>query len=171
MCTQSSREQDLTGTRMRKIGSRSTTTVQHSTRNGRSNRIFTVGASFGAERELSFLHVSHGTTLSFPQQNGMAFSFGRDVNLRFQHGIRALPPQKQANIKGAVEAKGGRISIVLWGWVTAEDEHDENSPPMLTDETRGGSGNAQAHRGGNRGRGGARGSSDSSPKSPATPPQ
>lgn len=131
----------------------------------------TVGASFGAERELSFLHVSHGTTLSFPQQNGMAFSFGRDVNLRFQHGIRALPPEKQANIKGAVEAKGGRISIVLWGWVTAEDEHDENSPPMLTDETRGGSGNAQAHRGGNRGRGGARGSSDSSPKSPATPPQ
>jgi hypothetical protein len=81
----------------------------------------TVGISFGASRELAFLHAEAPETkrardaagipkdaqciappmrVYFPQENGMAFSFGRDVNIRCvvlgaqrpvrQHALRAL---------------------------------------------------------------------------------
>ena len=132
------------------------------------NQNITVGASFGAERELSFLHVGKGTDLAFPQTNGTAFSFGRDVNIRFQHGIRALPPDKQSTVRGAVEVGGGRISIVLWGFVEAVDENDPDSPPMLNNETRG---LDRGGRGGGRGGPAREARGDAPPRSPATPPQ
>lgn len=88
----------------------------------------TVGVSFGATRELAFLNASSGTKLYFPQTNGMLFSFGRDTNILWKHGINALPDCEQ-------DGKG-RVSIILWGQAPHIIEED-NSPPMLNDNTRG----------------------------------
>ncbi len=93
-----------------------------------ANQNITVGVSFGATRELAFLNAHNGTKAYFPQTNGMLFSFGRDVNINWKHGINALPESEQ-------DGKG-RISIILWGKVNNVIE-EENSPPMLTDNTRG----------------------------------
>ena len=93
-----------------------------------ANQNITVGVSFGATRELAFLNANNGTKAYFPQTNGMLFSFGRDVNINWKHGINALPESEQ-------DGKG-RISIILWGKVNNVIEED-NSPPMLTDNTRG----------------------------------
>lgn len=70
------------------------------------NQNITVGVSFGAERELAFLHAKTGHRAYFPQVNGMAFSFGRDTNIKWKHGINALKPEEQTGM--------GRISIILW---------------------------------------------------------
>lgn len=110
-----------------------------------SNQNCTVGISFGAPRELAFRHARSGELVYFPQSNGTLFFFGRDVNIRWQHGINALPNQEQ-------DGKG-RISIILWGLCTAAVD-EPHSPPMLSDETRGqgaygaqrGSGYGQASR-------------------------
>jgi hypothetical protein len=66
---------------------------------------FTMGASFGAARDLAFLHPSSGQTFSFPQTNGDIFAFDTDVNKRFQHGV----PRAASN------ATGPRFSIIAWG--------------------------------------------------------
>ena len=89
----------------------------------------TVGISFGASRELAFRHAQSGELVYFPQTNGMLYYFGRDVNIRWQHGINALPKDKQ-------DGKG-RISIILWGKAPARRE--PNSPSLLVDEDRQGS--------------------------------
>ena len=41
---------------------------------------FTIGASFGATRELAFLHEPSGGQFSFPQGNGDIFAFSSEVN-------------------------------------------------------------------------------------------
>ena len=92
------------------------------------NQNITVGVSFGATRELSFLHAQNKTRVYFPQTNGMLFSFGRDVNIQWKHGINALPADEQDG--------RGRISIVLWGLVPDVIE-EAGSPPLLADNTRG----------------------------------
>eukprot|EP01036_Dinobryon_divergens_P024917 gene24917-33410_t len=96
------------------------------------NQNITVGVSFGATRELAFLHAATGNKIYFPQTNGMMFSFGRDVNISWKHGINALSAEEQR-----LDPRG-RISIVLWGLcpptMVQEEDH---SPPMLTDNTRG----------------------------------
>jgi len=85
----------------------------------------TVGISLGAPRELAFRHAKTGELVYFPQTNGMLFFFGRDVNIRWQHGLNALPKDEQ-------DGKG-RISIILWGLSNlAIDE--PGSPPMLVDD-------------------------------------
>lgn len=86
-------------------------------REGKQN--ITVGLSLGAERELAFRHVKHGTLTYFPQTNGTAFSFGRGVNINWKHGVNALPPEKQDC--------GGRISIIVWGWTARAVEENESS--------------------------------------------
>jgi len=59
----------------------------------------------------------------------MVFTFGKDVNINWKHGVNALPKNEQ-NGKG-------RISIILWGLVT--DVVDEpGSPPLLTNDARNG---------------------------------
>jgi hypothetical protein len=65
---------------------------------------FTMGASFGATRELSFLHVESNCTFSFPQHNGDVFAFDANVNQNFQHGV----PK-------SAKAGGPRFSIIAWG--------------------------------------------------------
>merc|ERR1712039_1118557 len=70
----------------------------------------TIGISLGASRELAFRHAKTGELVYFPQTNGMLFFFGKDVNIRWQHGLNALPADEQ-------DGKG-RISIILWGLTT-----------------------------------------------------
>uniref|UniRef100_A0A6C0K9B9 C3H1-type domain-containing protein n=1 Tax=viral metagenome TaxID=1070528 RepID=A0A6C0K9B9_9ZZZZ len=70
---------------------------------------FTVGVSFGATRDISFQHSGAGkATVNFPLRDGMVYAFGKDVNIKWRHGIPQLPPG---------ECDGPRISIVIWGWV------------------------------------------------------
>lgn len=52
----------------------------------------------------------------------MLFSFGRDVNIKWKHGINALPDAQK-------DGKG-RISIVLWG-LASDTVEEEHSPPMV----------------------------------------
>jgi len=92
------------------------------------NQNITVGFSFGAERELAFLHASNGMRAYFPQSNGMMFSFGRDVNINWKHGINAVKPDEYTG--------KGRISIVLWGKVKDVIEED-GSPPLVVNKRPG----------------------------------
>lgn len=70
---------------------------------------FTVGISFGAERDIAFEHDKSKNVVSFPLHNGNVFSFGREVNVNWKHGIPQIPPEKQHN--------NGRISIIAWGYI------------------------------------------------------
>eukprot|EP00039_Didymoeca_costata_P020510 m.341523 g.341523 ORF g.341523 m.341523 type:complete len:420 (+) comp20168_c0_seq1:112-1371(+) len=105
------------------------------------NQNITVGVSFGATRELAFLHAKEGTRVYFPQVNGMAFSFGRDVNIHWKHGVNALKPEEQ-------DGKG-RISIILWGWCDQVIE-EENSPALIVNSKPGHGGRRNFHHGGGR---------------------
>ena len=69
----------------------------------------TVGISFGAERDIAFEHDKSKTVISFPLHNGNVFSFGREVNVNWKHGIPQIPPEKQHT--------KGRISIIAWGYI------------------------------------------------------
>jgi hypothetical protein len=51
----------------------------------------------------------------FPQPNNGVFSFGRDANITWKHGINALAPDQQDGT--------GRISVMVWG--TAKDVIEE----------------------------------------------
>lgn len=100
---------------------------------GRAKRQnITVGASFGAMRELAFIRASEDVNakcrLYFPQSNNGVFSFGRDANIHWKHGINALSPEEQ-------DGKG-RISIILWGLAKSAIE-EEGSPPLLGSDGRG----------------------------------
>ena len=60
----------------------------------------TVGVSFGARRELAFLRATPQedggkVRLYFPQTNNGVFSFGRDVNILWKHGVNALAVEEQ----------------------------------------------------------------------------
>lgn len=85
----------------------------------------TVGISFGETRELAFLHAVNGTLAYFPQTNGMLFSFGRDVNIQWKHGINALPPDKREGY--------GRISVVVFGKLRHAIE-ESDSPTLLSND-------------------------------------
>lgn len=104
----------------------------------------TVGVSFGAPRELAFRHAKTGELLYFPQTNGMVFFFGRDVNIRWQHGINALPADEQ-------DGKG-RISIILWGLTTLAVE-EAGSPSMLVDSAPSAKGGKGQSKGQGKGQG------------------
>lgn len=65
---------------------------------------FTMGASFGASRDLDIVHVGTNLKFSFPQNNGDVFAFNSEVNKLFMHGI----PKD-------FRKSGPRISIIAWG--------------------------------------------------------
>jgi len=69
----------------------------------------TLAVSFGMEREAAFEHAKTKTVVSVPQYNGTIYAFGRDVNVRWRHGIPAVHPKKFED--------NGRISIIAWGWI------------------------------------------------------
>ena len=113
----------------------------------------TVGVSFGAMRELAFLRATpqengDKVKMYFPQTNNGVFSFGRDVNILFKHGINALPEEEQ-------DGKG-RISIILWGLAECVLE-EEGSPPLLGSDGQGPHAQRRDGRYGNGGRGRGRG--------------
>ena len=73
---------------------------------GKYREDFTMGASFGSTRSLSFRDATiHDNTRIFniPQENGDIFAFDADVNKMFQHGI----PKNNTS--------GERFSIIAWG--------------------------------------------------------
>jgi len=70
---------------------------------------FTVAVSFGCERDAAFEHAETKTVVAMPQPNGTIYTFGRDVNIIWRHGILQVPPEQQR--------EDGRISIIAWGWV------------------------------------------------------
>lgn len=99
-----------------------------------------MGVSFGACRELAFLKTKQGDTtqdqsadnatgddvrIYFPQPNNGVFTFGRDVNIKFKHGINAIPEEEQND--------QGRISIIVWGLATNVAEDEAGSPNTIGD--------------------------------------
>lgn len=76
---------------------------------------FTVGISFGSERDIAFQIASRQreeerSVVSFPLKNGQCYAFTRDINTIWRHGV----PQLKNKSQTAVE---GRISVIAWGWV------------------------------------------------------
>jgi len=74
---------------------------------------FTVGVSFGYERELCFEHTKTKNRISFNLTNGLTYAFSRDVNIKWRHGILPIHPDNYQN--------QGRISIIAWGLVDLID--------------------------------------------------
>lgn len=70
---------------------------------------FTIGVSFGKQRDASFQHAKTRTVLSIPQPNGQVYGFGKSVNINWRHGIPRIPDKDKEN--------KGRISIIAWGYV------------------------------------------------------
>lgn len=117
-------------------------------------------------RELAFIRTKHYATennnghhdqdgperkckLYFPQSNNGVFSFGRDANIHWKHGINALRPSEQSG--------KGRISIILWGFAKKVIEED-GSPPLLGSDGKGPhAGGGRGHHCRHGGRGGGRG--------------
>jgi len=116
------------------------------------NQNITVGVSFGATRELAFIRAKpfedeKKCRLYFPQTNNGVFSFGRDANILWKHGVNALPESEQ-------DGKG-RISIILWG-LAMDVVEEEGSPSLLGSDGQGPHAQRDHHRGG-RGYSGGRG--------------
>jgi len=70
---------------------------------------FTVAVSFGCERDAAFEHAETKTVVAMPQPNGTIYTFGRDVNIIWRHGILQVAPDQHR--------EEGRVSIIAWGWV------------------------------------------------------
>lgn len=70
---------------------------------------FTVGVSFGLERDASFEHATHRTRITVPLENGTVYTFSDIVNIEWRHGILQYPKDKYVD--------KGRISIIAWGKV------------------------------------------------------
>jgi len=69
----------------------------------------TIGASFGATRNLTFRHGTARDEFHFPQENGDVFAFREKVNNAFLHGMHAL--------RAAEPDPGPRISVIMMGRV------------------------------------------------------
>jgi cold shock CspA family protein len=82
---------------------------------------FTVGLSFGAEREASFEHAKTRTTVSTPLPNGSGYTFSRDVNVEWRHGILQVKEEDERRSEG-YNGNIGRISIIAWGKVDMLDK-------------------------------------------------
>ena len=70
----------------------------------------TVGASFGAVRNLEFRDLYSDLCVCFEQESGDVFAFGDEVNRRFTHGV---PPDD--TMVSANPSNDLRWSVVLWG--------------------------------------------------------
>ena len=70
---------------------------------------FTVGVSFGETRSVEFEHAKTRTRINISLPNGYTYTFSKDVNIEWRHGIPPLPKDKQ-------KSSGGRISIIAWGY-------------------------------------------------------
>lgn len=71
----------------------------------------TVGASFGATRELTMVHIKSGVAMTFPQKNGDVFAFTPELNSLFTHGVPKIGYGSPSEFEGS----GERLSLILWG--------------------------------------------------------
>lgn len=69
----------------------------------------TIGASFGAGRDLTFQHETTGQEVAFPQGNGDIFVFDARIDSLFLHGVYP-----------GSEAVGPRISVIMMGHLRGE---------------------------------------------------
>lgn len=69
---------------------------------------FTVAVSFGATRDAAFEHAKTKTVISSPQPDGWVYTFSKDTNVIWRHGIL----QGDDSV-----GEHGRISVIAWGWV------------------------------------------------------
>eukprot|EP00746_Dinoflagellata_sp_MGD_P013289 gnl/MRDRNA2_/MRDRNA2_128647_c0_seq1.p1 gnl/MRDRNA2_/MRDRNA2_128647_c0~~gnl/MRDRNA2_/MRDRNA2_128647_c0_seq1.p1 ORF type:complete len:389 (+),score=66.60 gnl/MRDRNA2_/MRDRNA2_128647_c0_seq1:58-1224(+) len=67
----------------------------------------TIGASFGATRNLTFRHGTSRDEFHFPQENGDVFAFRERVNNAFLHGMHPLRRDETD--------PGPRISVIMMG--------------------------------------------------------
>lgn len=74
---------------------------------------FTVGISFGYEREICFEHAKNRNKISFPMRDGSIYAFSKDINIEWRHGIQPIKKENYCN--------KGRISIIAWGKVDMEN--------------------------------------------------
>ena len=120
----------------------------------------TVGVSFGESRQAAFewaggrekkndfpmhllsppVNAGHhsNVVLSLTVSDGSTYTFGRDVNLLWKHGILAEKPpsiissRSGSEVGSSINVEEGRISIIAWGWVDQYEELngylDESSP-------------------------------------------
>ena len=58
-----------------------------------------MAVSFGAERQAAFEHAKTKTTISMWQPNGTIYTFGRDVNVMWRHGIPGMVFQIRAHVR------------------------------------------------------------------------
>lgn len=82
----------------------------------------TVGASFGATRELTMVHVRSGVSATFPQGNGDVFAFTPELNGLFTHGV---PKIGFGSPSEGPEGQGERLSLILWGSKVTGEEHEK----------------------------------------------
>lgn len=68
---------------------------------------FTVAVSFGATKDAAFEHAKTKTVISMPQPDGTVYSFSKDTNVIWRHGI----------LQDSVSQEKGRISIIAWGYI------------------------------------------------------
>jgi hypothetical protein len=129
-----------------------------------SLRNITVVVSFGAEREITLEMSNNRATeessqndkdenapiasISVPQTNNGMFTIGRDVSIRFQHGLVEESDGLAAavarhQILSGTGGDGGRIGILISG--QAEDALEESGSPRRLPRTR------RLDLGGNRG--------------------
>lgn len=94
----------------------------------------TIGASFGDTRELILQHTK-GADVRIPCTDGSVYMFGRSVNIRFMHGIAAIPEEERDDTKR-------RVSIIVWG--NSRKLQDEPGDPGLIRQE--GSSRPHAHR-------------------------
>ena len=66
------------------------------------------------ERDVSFEHAKKRTIITIPLENGSIYTFGKDVNIEWRHGIPQVKPEHKHN--------NGRISIIIWGKVNMDDK-------------------------------------------------
>lgn len=71
----------------------------------------TVGASFGATRDLTFVHARTGVTATFPQNNGDVFAFTPELNKVFSHGV----PRLSMGASTEPDDETPRLSLIIWG--------------------------------------------------------
>jgi hypothetical protein len=113
----------------------------------------TVGVSFGEARQAAFewagakakdtANKGFPSTLRPPPANpdrhsnvvlsltlpdASTYTFGRDLNLLWKHGILAEKPPTGRQAGGEIDVEEGRISIIAWGWVDQFDELDAHLP-------------------------------------------
>lgn len=74
----------------------------------------TIGVSFGETRSVEFEHAKTRTSININLPNGYTYTFSKDVNIQWRHGIPPLPKDKQ-------EKSGGRISIIAWGFAPQKE--------------------------------------------------